>query len=395
MYKVAYYNQIAQQAFSMINEDDYQMVDPSQEYDALLLRSKIIAPSDVSDKVLYIGRAGAGVNNIAVDEFTDSGVVVCNAPGANANAVKELVILGMLLSSRDVLGGIEWVQSLRNANRHVDIEKVVEQNKNHYIGPEIAGKTLGVIGLGSVGVSVANAASALKVKVIGFDPFISVSAAWGLSRKVKRAVSLDEIFINSDYITIHIPLMEKTKGYINASHLKKAKPGLRLLNFARGGLIDNDDLKEYLENGTVARYITDFPDNETINLPHTLCIPHLGASTPESEINCAKMVVHQMIEYLEHGNIINSVNYPEANMGQLRSKCRLTLHNRNVPNMIGQMTGMLSNENINIANMVNSSKGGYAYTMIDVESDISDELVSRLLDIDGVIRVRRLVNENY
>jgi D-3-phosphoglycerate dehydrogenase len=390
MYNVTYFNKITPHALAMINKDMYKIVDTDEDYDALLLRSKQILLDDVSRDVLYIGRAGAGVNNIDVDTFTKNGVVVANAPGANANAVKELVILGMLLASRDIIGGINWMESVKDTDE--DIEKLVEDNKNRFIGPEIAGKTLGVIGLGSIGVMVANAMVSLGVKVYGFDPFISVKSAWGLSPKVRRAISLNEIFSNCDYVTIHIPLMEKTKNYLNAKVFKNAKKGLRLLNFARGGLINNKDLKEYIQNGTIAKYVTDFPSNDTINMPNTLCIPHLGASTPESEINCAKMVVHQMMEYLENGNIINSVNYPDTNMGPVKSKNRLTIHNQNIPTMLGQITSVLSCENINITNMLNSSKGEWAYTMIDVESDIEDRVLKQLKDIDGIVRVRVICN---
>lgn len=390
MYNVTYFNKITPHALAMINRDMYKIVDTDEDYDALLLRSKQILLDDVSRDVLYIGRAGAGVNNIDVEAFTKNGVVIANAPGANANAVKELVILGMLLASRDIVGGINWMESVKDTDE--DIEKLVEDNKNRFIGPEIAGKTLGVIGLGSIGVMVANAMVSLGVKVYGFDPFISVKSAWGLSPKVRRAISLNEIFSNCDYVTIHIPLMEKTKNYLNAKVFKNAKKGLRLLNFARGGLINNKDLKEYIQNGTIAKYVTDFPSNDTINMPNTLCIPHLGASTPESEINCAKMVVHQMMEYLENGNIINSVNYPDTNMGPVKSKNRLTIHNQNIPTMLGQITSVLSCENINITNMLNSSKGEWAYTMIDVESDIEDRVIKQLKDIDGIVRVRVICN---
>jgi D-3-phosphoglycerate dehydrogenase len=390
MYNITYFNKITPLALAMINKDMYKIVDTDQNYEALLLRSKQILLDDVSKDVLYIGRAGAGVNNIDVEAFTKNGIVVANAPGANANAVKELVILGMLLASRDIISGIKWMEGIKDADE--DIEKLVEDNKNRFIGPEIAGKALGVIGLGSIGVMVANAMISLGVKVYGFDPFISVKSAWGLSPKVKRAISLNEIFSNCDYVTIHIPLMEKTKNYLNAKVFKNAKKGLRLLNFARGGLVNNKDLNEYIQNGTIAKYVTDFPCREILNTPNTLCIPHLGASTPESEINCAKMVVHQMMEYLENGNIINSVNYPDTNMGPVKSKNRLTIHNKNIPTMLGQITSILSCENINITNMLNSSKGEWAYTMIDVESDIEDRVIRQLKDIDGIVRVRMICN---
>jgi D-3-phosphoglycerate dehydrogenase len=390
MFKVAYFNNITPLALTMINKDMYKIVDADQDYEALLLRSKQIILDDVSKDVLYIGRAGAGVNNIDVEAFTKNGVVVANAPGANANAVKELVILGMLLASRDIIGGIKWMEGIKDTNDN--IEKLVEDNKNRFVGPEIAGKALGVIGLGSIGVMVANAMISLGLNVYGFDPFISVKSAWGLSPKVKRAISLNEIFSNCDYITIHIPLIEKTKNYLNAKVFKNAKKGLRLLNFARGGLVNNKDLNEYIQNGTIARYITDFPCKEILNMPNTLCIPHLGASTPESEINCARMVVHQMMEYLENGNIINSVNYPDTNMGPVNSKNRLVIHNQNIPTMLGQITSILSCENINITNMLNNSKGEWAYTMIDIESDIEDRVIKQLKSIDGIVRVRVICN---
>jgi len=391
MYNISYFNNITPLALSMIDKEMYNLVENDEDYDGLLLRSKQITINDVSKNVLYIGRAGAGVNNIDIPPFTQKGIVVANAPGANANAVKELVILGMLLSSRDVIGGIEWLEGIKDTN--CDIEKLVEDNKNRFSGPEIAKKTLGVIGLGAIGVMVANAMVSLGVKVYGFDPFISVKSAWGLSPKVKRAVSLNELFSECDYITIHIPLMEKTKNYLSAKEFKNAKKGLRLLNFARGGLVNNNDIKEYLENGTIAKYVTDFPSKEVLSMPNTLCIPHLGASTPESEINCAKMVVHQMMEYLENGNIINSVNYPDTIMGPLTSKNRLTLHHKNIPNMLGQITKVLSADNINISNMQNNSKGDWAYTMIDIESDISDKVICQLNAIEGIVRVRKICSK--
>ncbi len=393
MYRVSYFNNITPQALSLIDKELYEIVENDEDYEALLLRSKQITEADVSDEVLYIGRAGAGVNNIDIPAFTQKGVVVANAPGANANAVKELVILGMLLASRDVIGGMRWLYGQENAN--CDIERAVEDNKNRFVGPEIAGKTLGVVGLGAIGVLVANAMISLDVNVYGYDPFISVKSAWGLSPKVRRAVSLEELFTECDYVTLHLPLMEKTKHYVNAKQFKKAKKGLRLLNFARGGLVNNEDLIEYLENGTIARYVTDFPSREIMGQPKVLSIPHLGACTPESEINCAKMVVQQMKEYLESGNIINSVNFPETFIGPLKSKNRIMIHNKNIPNMIGQITQILSAEGINITNMVNNSKGEWAYTVIDVESDVHTSLTEKLKSIVGIVRVRVLTNEEH
>lgn len=390
MYNVAYLNNITPLALSLINKDMYKIVDADKDYEALLLRSKQITASDVSKDVLYIGRAGAGVNNIDIDAFTPKGVVVANAPGANANAVKELVILGMLMASRDVIGGIKWLEGVKDTKEN--IEKLVEDNKNQFAGPEIAGKTLGVIGLGAIGVLVANSMVSLGVNVLGYDPFISVKSAWGLSPKVRRAITINELFVECDYITIHVPLMEKTKDYLSAKEFKNAKKGLRLLNFARGGLVNNKDLKEFIENGTIAKYITDFPDNEVLNMKNTLCIPHLGASTPESEINCAKMVVNQMMEYLEKGNIINSVNYPDSFMGPLKSKNRICVFHKNIPNMIGHTTKTFANENINISYMLNNSKGDWSYTMLDVDSEVDDHILQELRSLEGILRVRRIRN---
>lgn len=391
MYNVAYLNNITPLALSLINKDMYKIVDASKDYEALLLRSKQITASDVSKDVLYIGRAGAGVNNIDIDAFTPKGIVVANAPGANANAVKELVILGMLMASRDVIGGIRWLEGVKDTKE--DIERLVEDNKNQFAGPEIAGKTLGVIGLGAIGVLVANSMVSLGVNVLGYDPFISVKSAWGLSPKVRRAVTINELFTECDYITIHVPLMDKTKNYLSAKEFKNAKKGIRLLNFARGGLINNKDLNEYLQNGTIAKYITDFPDNEVLHMPNTLCIPHLGASTPESEINCAKMVVNQMMEYLENGNIINSVNYPDSYMGPLKSINRVCVFHKNIPNMIGHTTKTFANENINISYMLNNSKGDWSYTMLDVDSEVSDDVLQKLRSMEGILRVRRIINK--
>ncbi len=335
--------------------------------------------------LLAIARAGAGVNNIPVDACSQRGIVVFNTPGANANAVKELVILGMLLSSRKVFDGIAWTRSL--AGKGEEIPQLIEQGKSNFVGPEIKGKKLGVIGLGAVGLLVANDSLSLDMDVTGYDPYISIEAAWRLSRSVRRAISLDSLLSDSDFITLHAPLDETTRGMINREKFNIMKKGVRILNFARGGLVNNKDLKEALKNGTVARYVTDFPDEELINLDGVIPIPHLGASTPESEENCARMAADQLREFLEKGNIINSVNYPDCSLIQ-KSPKRILIANNNIPAIIGHITRTLADKKINIANMLNMSKGKYAYNIIDVDSAIDDAVIKQIKNVKDILMVR-------
>lgn len=353
--------------------------------DGILVRSADLHDMPLNDNLQFIGRAGAGVNNIPIEKCSEAGIVVCNAPGGNANAVKEMVLFGLLASSRKLIEGVEWVEEHKNSD---DIENSVEDVKKSFVGPELRGKTLGVLGLGNVGILVANACVDLGMNVYGYDPYISINNAWKLNTKVKRSNDLEYLFKICDYITIHMPLTDDTRNIIDRNLLSRSENNLRLLNFARGGLVEIGALKEALENGTVARYITDFPDSETVNLPHTWNIPHLGASTPESEENSATMAVHEMVQYLQHGNIINSVNFPDTDMGICNSVHRITVNHRNIPNMIGQITAVLAEEHINISDLVNSHYNNWAYTMVDIDSEVDLELRDKLLAIDGVVRVR-------
>ncbi|ETA80508.1 phosphoglycerate dehydrogenase [Youngiibacter fragilis] len=359
--------------------------------DGILLRSYSMHGMELDDSVKVIARAGAGVNNIPTEEYAEKGIVVCNTPGANANAVKELVLLGLLMSSRNVVDAVDWVRSIKD---NPDAEKVVEKEKGRFTGQELTGKKIGIIGLGAIGALVANMCTSLKMDVYGYDPFISVSAAWGLSYKVKRVENVDMILNNCDYVSLHVPLIEQTKNIITADRLKNAKKGLILLNFARGGLVPEAAIKEALELGSVSTYVTDFPNNNLLNMKNVICIPHLGASTEESEENCAIMAVNATMEFLENGNIVNSVNYPECCMGPADKRDRISICNRNIPNMVGQISGILAEKGMNIAEMKNQSKGNYAYTLIDTDNDVDEDTLDRLKSIEGVIRVRLIKARN-
>lgn len=366
--------------------DNYNIDNQSETPDAIVVRSASLHDMSFPDTLHSIARAGAGVNNIPIDRCTEDGIVVFNTPGANANAVKELAVAALLLSSRKIVDGVNWVRSLEGD----DISKDIEKGKSQFVGPEIRNKRLGIIGLGAIGVMVANAAVNMDMKVYGYDPYISVEHAWGLSRSVKKADDLNKLFSKCDYITLHIPLTDQTKGMLNSEVFEKMKPGMRILNLSRGGLVNDDDLIDALNKGWVSTYITDFPDAKIINVPGVIPIPHLGASTPESEDNCAIMAVMQTSDFLENGNIKNSVNFPSCDLGIRMAKHRLTIAHRNIPKMLGQISAVLSEQGVNIVNMINRSRGNYAYTMVDLESEIADENVKRINDIDGVIRVRVL-----
>lgn len=389
MFKVKTLNNISQEGLSLLGGNYMITEDPNP--DAILLRSFKMHDMELPESVNIIGRAGAGVNNIPIEDYAAQGVVVVNTPGANANAVKELVILGLLLSSRKVVSGINWAKSEKD---NPQVDKLIEKEKSKFAGQELTGKKIGVIGLGAIGVLVSNAALSLGMEVYGYDPFVSVESAWGLSCDVKRALSLDEIVEECDYITLHVPLIDQTKNMINAERLSKAKPGLRLLNFARGALVSNEDIKSALDSGNLACYVTDFPDQELLNLDKVIGIPHLGASTAESEENCARMAVHEIKEYLENGNIVNSVNYPDCYMGIGSTPARIGITHKNIPNMVGQITSILASNNINIGDMLNKSKGNFAYTLLDVDSHVSDEIMDLLKAVDGVLRVRLIKNDN-
>ena len=364
---------------------DYEMTDNKAEADAFLVRSASMHEMELPEGLLAVGRAGAGVNNIPLDECAKAGVVVFNTPGANANGVKELVLAGMFLASRDIVGGIKWCQD--NAQDE-NIAKTTEKSKKAFAGWELKGKKLGVIGLGAIGAEVANAATHLGMEVYGYDPYISVNAAWRLSRNVKHITNVDAIFQECDYITVHVPLLESTKGMINKDALDQMKDGVVILNFARDILVNEDDLAEALKSGKVKKYVTDFANPKSVNLENTIVIPHLGASTGESEDNCAKMAVQEIMDYLENGNIRNSVNYPACDMGVKKTACRLAVLHLNIPNMIGQITGVLAAGKINISDMTNKSRDKFAYTLMDLEHVPDETMVEKLNAIEGVCRVR-------
>ena len=384
MYQYHCLNPIAAKGLDLFGED-YKKTETLYEADAVLVRSAKMHDMELPEGVKAIARAGAGVNNIPVMDCAEKGIVVFNTPGANANGVKELVLAGMLLASRDIVGGIEWVAKEKDQE---DIGKLAEKQKKQFAGCEIMGKKLGIIGLGAIGAMVANAASALGMEVYGYDPYISIDAAWNLSRTIKHIKSLDEIYSQCDYITIHVPLLDSTKEMINKEAFSKMKDGVVLLNFARDLLVDENALIEALESGKVKKYVTDFANHTVAGHKGILVTPHLGASTEESEENCAVMAVKELRDFLENGNIKNSVNFPNCDMGTCVAVGRIAITHKNVPNMISQFTKILGAEGLNIADMTNKSKGEYAYTLIDLESTASKEALDELKSIEGVSRVR-------
>lgn len=383
MYKIHTLNKISKSGLNLLG-DAYSIQDTLENVDAVLVRSAKMQELELPATVKAIARAGAGVNNIPIQEYAEKGVVVFNTPGANANAVKELVIAGLLLSSRGVVEGISWAKELKE-----DIAKNVEKGKSAFAGQEILGKKIGVIGLGAIGVMVANAAQALGMEVIGYDPYISVNAAWGLSRHIHHATTIDEIYTEADYITVHVPLLESTKYMFCKESFSKMKPGVRLLNFSRDTLVHHEDLLEALAEGQVAKYVTDFPVEDVMNHKDIITIPHLGASTVESEENCAVMAVKQIKDYLENGNIVNSVNYPECTMNW-ETDIRLAIAHKNTPAIIGKITAIIAEEGINIRDMTNRSRGDFAYTLIDADSDVSEEQIKKIESIENIIKVRIL-----
>ena len=384
MYQYYCLNPIAQVGLARLS-DDYKKLDAPEGADAILVRSAAMHDMQFDAALKAIGRAGAGVNNIPLDRCAEEGIVVFNTPGANANGVKELVIAGMLLASRDIIGGINWVKEHKD---DATIAKDVEKAKKAFAGNEIDGKKLGVIGLGAIGVRVANAATRLGMDVYGYDPYVSVDSAWNLSRSIHHTKSVEDIFKECDYITIHVPAMDSTKGMISKEAIDTMKDGVIILNFARDVLVDEDAVIAGLENGKIKHYVTDFATPAVANAKNAIVLPHLGASTAESEDNCAKMAVSEIRDYLENGNIKNSVNFPNCDMGVKGNYGRITILHRNVPNMLGQFTGIFAKDNINIEDMTNKSKGQYAYTMIDVSSEITDAVVADLNAIADVLRVR-------
>ncbi len=388
MHKIQTLNKISPDGLALFPRDDYEIASEILNPDAVLVRSAEMNGTEIPATVKAIARAGAGVNNIPVAACTEKGIVVFNTPGANANAVKELVIGALLFSSRPVHKAAAWAKGL--AGKGDEIPELAEKGKSQFVGPEIKGKTLGVVGLGAIGAMVANDAVTLGMNVIGFDPFISVDAAWSLSRAVHKAESLDALLAQADYISIHVPQTNDTKGFVNADKLRIMKKGVRILNFARGGLVNNADMIAAIKEGKVACHVTDFADEALLACEGVICLPHLGASTPEAEENCAFMAVNQLRDFLENGNIVNSVNFPKCKIeGCIPEKgARLCIANKNVPNMIGQITSILAGAKLNIASMTNQNRADVAYNLIDVETQVSDNVVANLKDIDGVIAVR-------
>ena len=384
MYQVSYLNPISEKGTALWTEN-YQTAENIADADAIIVRSASMHDMELPDHLLAVARAGAGVNNIPLDKCAEKGIVVFNTPGANANGVVELSLCGMLLGCRDIVGGINWVQSIKGEG---DVAKKVEKGKSQFAGHELVHKSLGVIGLGAIGGPLANAARKLGMRVLGCDPFISIDAAWHLDSQIERVKTRDEIYANSDIITLHVPLMEDTKKMINAEAISKMKDGVILLNFARDLLVDDDALEAALKSGKIKRYITDFPNDRTANMEGVIAIPHLGASTEESEDNCARMAVKQVMNYLENGNIVNSVNFPNCDMGVCTKASRITILHKNIPNTLSRFTTVLSAENINISDLVNRSKGEYAYTMLDLDHGPSAAAVAMLGKVDGVLRIR-------
>ncbi|NJN26657.1 MAG: phosphoglycerate dehydrogenase [Cyclobacteriaceae bacterium] len=387
MYKIQTLNKIDSEGLQRFPMNDYEVASEFSAPDAILVRSAKMHDMAFTTSLKAIGRAGAGVNNIPIEDCTGKGIVVFNTPGANANAVKELVIASMLLSSRNLVEGVNWCKTL--IGQGSEVPKLVEAGKSNFVGPELQGKTLGVVGLGAIGMLVANAAEALGMRVVGFDPYISIDSAWGLSKNVEKALSLDSLLSQSDYISLHVPLIESTENFINKSKFQIMKDGVRIMNFARGGLVNVQDLFEAFRSGKVANFVTDFPDEELLKNDKVISIPHLGASTPESELNCAVMVVDQVRDFLENGNIKNSVNFPNCGMPRNGGR-RLIIANKNVPKMVGNITAVLADENINIADMLNKNRGDIAYNIIDIDGEISDAVVQKIREISGIIMVRLL-----
>ena len=384
MFQIHYLNKISQQGTALWTED-FALTDDMEKADGIVLRSANMHDMELPENLLAVARAGAGVNNIPLTSCADRGIVVFNTPGANARSVMELTLCGMLLGSRDIIGGVNWVQSIKD---DPDIAKKVEKGKSRFAGHEIAGKKLGIIGLGNIGGPLANRARKLGMEVYGCDPHISVEAAWNLDGHVQRVKTPEEIYALCDIITVHVPLLKDTEKMINASALSKMKDGVIILNFARDLLVDDDAMADALMSGKVARYVTDFPNPKTANMPGCIAIPHLGASTEESEDNCARMAVREMMDYLENGNIVNSVNYPNCDMGVCQSEGRITILHHNIPGSLGRFTAAIANENVNIAGLMNKSRGEYAYTMLDLDHHPSAEAVEHLKGIKGVVRVR-------
>ena len=384
MFKIKTYNKISKSGLEVF-DDKYTIGDEVENADGAIVRSAALHDTEFPETLKAIARAGAGTNNIPIDRCSEQGIVVFNTPGANANAVKELVIAGLFISSRRVISGIEWAKTLKGNG--AEVGKMVEKGKGAFAGPEIKGKSLGVIGLGAIGVMVANAANHLGMTVYGYDPYLSVKSAWNLNHNAVYINDINEIFAKCDYITIHVPLTDSTKNLVNADTIAKMKDGVRILNYSRAGLVNSDAIKAALESGKVASYVTDFPTDEILDTDGVIAIPHLGASTPESEENCATMAAKELIDYIENGNIVNSVNLPEVTMPR-SGENRVCVIHKNIPNMLTKITGLISDDGINIENLLNKSRGDYAYTMLDIDGANVAQLQEEIKAIEGVIRVR-------
>ena len=384
MHKVHCMNVIAKVGTDELG-DGYQIVDDIEGADAIMVRSAKLHDTTFPASLLAIGRAGAGVNNIPLDRCADEGIVVFNTPGANANSVKETVIAALLMASRDYVGGIEWV---RENSDDPEVGKAAEKAKKQFSGNEIAGKTLGVIGLGAIGAMVANSARSLGMKVLGYDPYLSIKAAWSLDRHVKHVTNLDDVLAASDFITIHVPATPKTKGMIGRDEIAKMRDGVTFLNFSRDSLVDEQAMAEALDDGHVAKYVTDFANSVSANMKNAIVLPHLGASTDEAEDRCAIMAAREIKDYIENGNIVNSVNFGECDLGPITADARVAIIHKNVPNMIGHITNVLSGAGVNIENMTNKSTGDRAYTLIEITGEVDPEVADQIAAIDDVVRVR-------
>ncbi len=385
MYKIRTYNPVSTVVDDYLHKDKYLISDDETKYDGAIVRSASLHDEVFDKEVLAIARAGAGVNNIPLDRCANEGVVVFNTPGANANGVKELVLAGMLMASRNIIEAVSWAKTLKGEGDQV--LPLAEKGKKNFVGPELRGKTLCVIGLGAIGVMVANAAAAIGMDVIGYDPYISIESAWGLSRSVEREHNLQELLAKADYISLHVPLIDKTKGFLGVEEFAKMKKGVVILNFARNGLLNYEALYKSLKDGTVKKYVTDFPNDELLGYDNVIAIPHLGASTPESEENCAVMAAKQLRDYIEYGSIVNSVNLPDCALSPTQY-CRLTVIHNNAPNMVGQFAAILAEQNINIAEMVNKSRNEVAYTVIDLDCSVGDSISEKINAVEGVIKTR-------
>lgn len=386
MYNILKLNEISKVANKEFSEN-YALVKEAENPDAIVLRSFNMHEYDIPSSVLCVGRAGAGVNNIPLDKCSEKGIVVFNTPGANANAVKELVVCGLLLAGRKIVEGIEWAASLKG--KGAEVTKAVEKGKSAFVGCEIKGKTLGVVGLGAIGAMVANVAIKLGMNVLGYDPFISIDGAWNLDHHVVKETDINEIFKKSDFITLHVPLNDSTRSLVNKNTLALMKDGSAILNFARGELVDAAAVIDALESEKLSRYVTDFPTDEMLGVKNLIAIPHLGASTPEAEDNCAVMVARQMIDFIENGNITNSVNMPACKMPR-QGKSRITVFHKNVKNVLSAITAVIGEEGINIANLMSQAKGEHAYLILDLDENLSDAALDKIKGMDSVVKVRTI-----